>query len=69
MSDFAVNVVMDRHPDTIGTALPKLFDWVQTEQLTPTLGPFFPLKEAAQAHAAISERKTADKVILQVSEY
>ena len=67
MSGFAVNVVMDRHPNVISAALRQLFSWVQTENLKPILGPIFPLINAAQAHEAIAARQTTGKVILQVS--
>ncbi|NJL40911.1 MAG: zinc-binding dehydrogenase [Leptolyngbyaceae cyanobacterium SM1_4_3] len=63
---FAVNVVMDHHPGLIDTALTQLFDWVQMNQLKPILGQVFSLKDAAQAHTVILERKTTGKVILQV---
>lgn len=64
---FAVNVVMDHHPDIVDMALTQLFDWVEMNKLKPILGQVFPLKDAAQAHAAISARKTTGKVILQVN--
>ncbi|MEL6401574.1 MAG: NADPH:quinone oxidoreductase family protein [Cyanobacteria bacterium J06626_4] len=67
VSGFAVNVVMERHPDIVGAALAQLFAWVQMNQLHPVLGQVFPLKDAAQAHAAIASRTTMGKVILQVS--
>ena len=66
VSGFAVNVVMEHHPDIVDTALTQLLNWVQVGKLTPILGQVFPLKDAADAHAAISARKTTGKVILQV---
>lgn len=66
VSGFAVNVVMDHHPNIVDTALTQLLAWVQMNKLKPVLGQVFPLKDAAQAHAAISARKTVGKVILQV---
>lgn len=69
VSGFAFNVVMERHPNIINTALTQLFAWVQTGKLKPILGQVFPLKDAEMAHAAILERKTTGKVILQVSEF
>ncbi|MBD3886870.1 NADPH:quinone oxidoreductase family protein [Phormidium tenue FACHB-886] len=66
VSGFAVNIVMERHPDMIGMALTQLFTWVQTGELKPILGQVFPLKDAAQAHTSISTRETTGKVILQV---
>ena len=67
VSGFAVNVVMERHPDIVNTALKKLFAWAQTGELKPVVGQVFPLKGAAQAHAAILARETTGKVILRVS--
>lgn len=67
ISGFAINVVMDCHPDRIDTALKRLFDWVQTGELKPILGPVFSLENVVQAHTDIAERKTTGKVILQVS--
>lgn len=69
VSGFAVNVVMERHPDIVDTALKQLFAWFQMGKLKPILGQVFPLKDADTAHAAILERKTTGKVILHVSEY
>ena len=66
VSGFAVNVVMDHHPNIVDEALTQLFAWVQMDKLKPILGHVFPLEDAAQAHEAISARKTTGKVILQV---
>jgi NADPH:quinone reductase len=69
VSGFAINVVMDYHPNVVETALTQLFTWVQTDKLKPILGDAFPLEDAAQAHAAILGRKTTGKVILQIDRY
>ncbi|NJL64196.1 MAG: NADPH:quinone oxidoreductase family protein [Methylacidiphilales bacterium] len=69
VSGFAVNVVMDRHPDVVAAALTQLFTWVQMDKLRPILGHVFSLKDATQAHTAISTRQTTGKVILQVDRY
>jgi NADPH:quinone reductase len=66
ISGFSVTGVMKHHPDIVDAALTQLFAWVQMDKLKPILGQVFPLKDAAQAHAAISARKTTGKVILQV---
>ncbi|MCB0862164.1 MAG: zinc-binding dehydrogenase [Solirubrobacterales bacterium] len=41
-----------------------LFELVQAGQLTPTLGPTFPLAEAAEAHRAVEARTGVGKVVL-----
>ncbi|MEL7313890.1 MAG: NADPH:quinone oxidoreductase family protein, partial [Cyanobacteria bacterium J06559_3] len=64
---FAVNIVIERHPDVVTNALKQLLIWVQTERLKPILGQVFPLEDAADAHAAIAARQTTGKVILRVS--
>lgn len=67
ITGFAVNVVIERHPDTVEAALKQLFTYVQTGKLNPTLGQVFSLENADQAHAAIAARKTTGKVILQMA--
>lgn len=66
VSGFAVNVVMERHPDIVRATLEQLFEWVETDKLKPTVSQVFALEDAAQAHAAISARKTTGKVILRM---
>lgn len=67
VSGFAVNVVMENHPDTVEAALEQLFTWVKTNKLKPALGQVFSLENASQAHAAIALRKTIGKIILRIS--
>ena len=64
VSGFAVNVVMERHPDVVESAFKQLFDWVREDKLKPVLGSVFPLEDAAKAHQAILNRETVGKVIL-----
>ena len=64
VSGFAVNVVMERHPDLIKTAFQRLFSWILQGKLKPILGSVFQLKDAAEAHQAILARKTMGKTIL-----
>ena len=64
VSGFAVNVVMERHPDLVESAFKQLFDWVREDKLKPVLGSVFALEEAAKAHQAILNRETMGKVIL-----
>ena len=37
---------------------------MEAKKVTPVVGPAFPLKEAAAAHALVSEQKNYGKVIL-----
>ena len=64
VSGFAVNVVMERHPDIVNAAFKQLFDWVREDKLKPVLGSVFTLEDAAKAHQAILNRETIGKVIL-----
>ena len=64
VSGFAVNVVMERHPQMVEAAFKQLCDWVLQGELKPVLGLAFPLEDAAQAHQAILDRKTIGKLIL-----
>ena len=64
VSGFAVNVVMERHPDIVNAAFKQLFDWVRKDKLKPVLGSVFTLEDAAKAHQAILNRETIGKVIL-----
>ena len=64
VSGFAVNVVMERHPDLVEAAIKQLFDWVLQGKLKPVLGTVFQLQDAAKAHQAILDRKTMGKSIL-----
>lgn len=64
VSGFAVNVVMERHPDLVEAAFKQLFNWVLQGKLKPILGTVFPLLDAAKAHQAILDRKTMGKIIL-----
>jgi NADPH2:quinone reductase len=66
VSGFAVSTVLKHRTDVVNAALTQLFAWVQMGKLRPVLGQVFSLKDAAQAHTAILERKTTGKVILQV---
>lgn len=51
-------------PDLIGEALGQLNRWIEEKKIKPVVGPAFPLREAATAHALVSERKNYGKVIL-----
>lgn len=51
-------------PDLIGEALEQLSRWIGEKKIRPVVGPAFPLREAAAAHAMVSERKNYGKVIL-----
>lgn len=51
-------------PDLVGEALGQLNRWIEAKKIKPVVGPAFPLKEAAAAHAMVSERKNYGKVIL-----
>ena len=67
VSGFAVNVVMERHPNLVEAAFQQLFNWVLQGKLKPVLSADFPLEDAAKAHQAILNRKTMGKVILTLS--
>ena len=66
VSGFAVNVVMEHHPQIIDAAFKQLCNWVLQGKVKPKTGLTFPLEDAAQAHQAILERKTTGKLILTV---
>lgn len=66
VSGFAVNVVMERHPDVVDAAFKQLFDWVVQDKLKPVLGSVFPLEDATKAHQAILNRETMGKVTLRL---
>ena len=66
VSGFAVNVVMERHPDLVESAFEQLFDWVLQGKLKPVLGSVFPLEDAAKAHQVILNRETMGKIILSL---
>lgn len=66
VSGFAINVVMERHPNMIKTAFEQLFSWVLQGKIKPFLGLVFSLEDAAKAHQAILNRETMGKVILSL---
>ncbi len=53
-----------RRPDRIARAAMELMQFLDSGKLEIILGQTFPLSEAAEAHRAISERKTMGKVVL-----
>ena len=66
VSGFAVNVVMERHPNLVDAAFRQLFDWVMRDKLKPVLGSVFHLEDATKAHQAIINRETTGKVTLSL---
>ncbi len=55
-----------RRPDRIAVAMKDLMQYLASGKLEVIVGETFPLVEAADAHHAISERKTIGKVVLQI---
>ena len=55
-----------RRPDRIARAAAELMQYLVSGKLEIIVGQTFPLAEAAEAHRAISERKTMGKVVLIV---
>src|SRR5437764_8216282 len=55
-----------RHPDRIARATAELMQYLASGKLEIIVGQTFPLAQAAEAHRAISERKTMGKVVLTV---
>ncbi|HLC20513.1 MAG TPA: NADPH:quinone oxidoreductase family protein [Candidatus Methylomirabilis sp.] len=51
-------------PDLVGEALGQLNRWIEEQKIRPVVGPAFPLREAAAAHAMVSNRKNYGKVVL-----
>jgi len=51
-------------PDLVGDALAQLNRWIEEQKIRPVVGPAFPLREAAAAHAMVSDRKNYGKVVL-----
>lgn len=60
---FHLGRLMNR-PELIGEALGQLSRWIDEKKIRPVVGPAFPLREAAAAHALVSDRKNYGKVIL-----
>ena len=55
-----------RRPDRIALAAVELMQFLASGKLEIIVGQTFPLAQAAEAHRAISERKTMGKVVLIV---
>jgi len=55
------------HPDMVDEALADLFARVASGQLRAVVGRTYPLDEAPEAHAAMQERRTTGKVLLDPS--
>jgi NADPH:quinone reductase len=53
-----------RRPDRIAAAMKDLMQYLASGKLEVIVGETFPLVEAAEAHRAISDRKTIGKVVL-----
>jgi NADPH2:quinone reductase len=52
-------------PQALAAAMREMIGWVTSGQLRIEMGARFPLAQAAQAHEAISGRKTTGKVVLE----
>ena len=57
---------MRYRPETVTRAISDLLQYITTDQLHILVGQTFPLAKAAEAHRAMTERKTTGKVVLLV---
>lgn len=55
-----------QHPDLKREALPNLLDLIETETIRLPIGQRYPLRQAAEAHAAIENRTATGATILTV---
>jgi NADPH2:quinone reductase len=62
---FHLGQALARNPQRILKAVPELQEMLVGEDLEVIVGETFPLEDAAEAHAAIENRETVGKVVLQ----
>ena len=60
---FWIQPLLER-PDMVGPPLADLFDRIARGELRVVVGATYPLAEAAEAQRALSERRTAGKLLL-----